>query len=143
MSEQDKNQERDPVSEAWYEVGLHFRALGNSLASAFHATWHSPETRQHLEEVQESLETMVDEIGRAVKEASTSEEAKKVQAEVEKAAQSAKSTGYESMEEIRPQLLSAFRKVRVELDQVIAKMEAKEQAQSASDTDAPASETDE
>ena len=116
------------ASEAWQEVGQKFRALGESLAAAFKATWESEETRQHLEKMQAGLEEMVDEISRATKKVATSEEGQKVKAEVEKAAQSAQAAGQEAMEEVRPHLLAAFQKIRTELDQIIARMEQEEPA---------------
>ena len=123
MADEKTTQEKSTASDAWNEVGQHFKALGESLASAFSATWHSEETREHLKGMQAGLEAMVDRISQTTKEVSESGEAQKVQAEVEKAAHSAKEVGKEAVEEVRPHLLSAFRKIRVELDQMISRME--------------------
>ena len=138
--EQKPTEDKHAASDAWDEVGQHFKSLGESLASAFSATWHSEETREHLKGMQASLETMVDRISQITKEVSESGEAQKVQAEVEKAAQSAKVAGQEAVEEVRPHLLSAFRKIRAELDQMISRMEQEPAAaESPSDEDASAS----
>lgn len=123
MVDEKSTQDQQAASDAWNEVGQHFKALGESLASAFSATWHSEETRQHLKGMQAGLEAMVDRISQVTKEVAESDEAQKVQAEVEKTAQSAKVAGQEAVEEVRPHLLSAFRKIRAELDQMISRME--------------------
>ena len=129
MADEKKSTEgQSAASDAWNEVGQQFKSLGESLASAFNATWHSEETREHLKGMQAGLEAMVDRISQITKEVSESGEAKKVQAEVEKAAQSAKVAGEETIEEIRPHLLSAFRKIRAELDQMISRMEQEPEA---------------
>ena len=94
-----------------------------SLAAALNATLQSKETRQHIEEMQVGVEAMVDEISQATKNAMASAEAQQVQSEVEKATQSAVSAGQETINAVRPQLLSAFRRVRAELDQIINRME--------------------
>ncbi|MBN1993115.1 MAG: hypothetical protein JW953_10460 [Anaerolineae bacterium] len=121
----EKNQTQSPANEAWQNVGRQFRSLGESLAAAFKTTWESEETRQHLEEMQTGLEKMANEIGQAVKEAAESEEGQKIKVEAEKAAQSAQAVGRETMDEMRPHLLNAFRKIRTELDQIITGMEQK------------------
>jgi uncharacterized membrane protein YccC len=115
------------ANETWEEVGQQFRALGESLASAFKTTWESEETRQHLEKMETGLESIVEEISQAAQKMADSAEAQKVKAEAEKAAHTAQTAGQQTVKEIRPQLLAAFRKIRTELDQMIKRMEAEEQ----------------
>jgi len=100
------------ANETWEEVGQQFRSLGESLASAFKTTWESEETRQHLEKMETGLESIVAEISQAAQKMVDTEEAQKVKAEAEKAAHSAQAAGQQTAEEIRPQLLAAFRKIR-------------------------------
>ena len=125
MSEEKEGQAS--ANETWEEVGQQFRALGESLASAFKTTWGSEETRQHLEKMETSLESIVDEISQAAQKMADSEEVQKVKVGAEKAAHSAQTAGQQTVEENRPQLLAAFRKIRTELDQMIKRMEAEEQ----------------
>ena len=128
--------------EAWHEVGQQLRSLGESLAPAFKATWEGEETRQHLEKMQEGLEVMAAEIGQITKQAAASEEAQKIKIEMEKAAQSAQTAGQQTVDEVRPQLLSAFRTLRTELDQIINRMEEQKPASETSPDDSkPGSET--
>lgn len=121
------------ASDAWSEVGQQFRALGQSLASAFNATWQTEETRQHLEKMQAGLEAMVNEIGQISQRATSSAEAQKVRAEAEKAAQSARTASQATLEEVKPQLLSALRKVREEIDRMIDRMEQQPSKKSGSE----------
>ncbi|MDH3674354.1 MAG: IncQ-type mobilization protein MobB [Anaerolineae bacterium] len=111
------------LGEALNEVGQQFQALGQSLATALKAVWQSEEMRQNMSEVQTHVEAMAGEFSKAAKQTMASEEAQHVQSEVEKAAQSAKSSGRQVAEEVRPQLLAAFRQVRSELDGIIGRME--------------------
>jgi uncharacterized membrane protein YccC len=124
----EEKQTQPSASDAWQEVGQRFRALGESLATAFKTTWESEETRQHLGKMQAGLEEMVDDISQATKKATDSAEGQKVKAEFEKAAQSARAASQEAIEEARPHLLNAFQKIRTELDQIIARMEQEKPA---------------
>ena len=69
------------------------------------------------------LEALVDEISQATQKVAASEEAQQVKAEVEKAAQSAQAAGQETIDEVRPELLAVFQRIRTELDQIINRME--------------------
>ncbi|MBN1220448.1 MAG: hypothetical protein JXM69_16090 [Anaerolineae bacterium] len=124
MTEQQKDRQ-SPVGQAWDDVGRQFRLLGETLVSAFKTTWESEEARQHLENIQASLEQMGHDISQAAQQAVSSEEAQKVKAEAKKVAQSAQTAGQETVEEIRPQLIKAFRRIREEVDQIINQMEQK------------------
>jgi carboxymethylenebutenolidase len=111
------------LNEAWQDVGKQFQVLGESLASAFKAAWHSEEVRQNLPGLQLGLEKMAEEVNKAAQEMMASEEAQKMQSEAEKAAQAAKSAGQQAVEEVRPHLRDAFRNVRSELDEFMNQME--------------------
>jgi hypothetical protein len=125
MTEQ-PSENKSTAGQAWEEVGQQFRQLGASLASAFKATWENEDTRQHVEEIQGGLEAIVDEISQATKKVAASEEAEKVKVEVKKAAQSAQVAGQEAIDEVRPELLVVFQRIRAELDQIINRMEPSE-----------------
>jgi len=111
------------TEEAWREVGGQFQALGESLATAFRIAWESEENRQHLRDMQASLEAMVGEIGRAIKEASVSPEGRKVGQEAQKAAASARAAGGRAWQEAQPHLLSALRQANTELQKMIGRLE--------------------
>lgn len=118
--------EKQTTGEAWREVGRQFQALGESLAEAFRTTWESEETRQHVQNMQDSLKAMVDHIDRATKEASASPEAQKIREEAEKAAESLRAAGERTWKEARPHLLSALSQISTELQKMIARLQEEE-----------------
>lgn len=119
-----------PSDEAWHEVGQQFKALGDSLVAAFNTVWHSEETQQYVAKAQANLEGMAKQLNQAAQKSLSSAEAQKVQAEAEKAAQSVKAAGRQTIEELRPHLLNAFRQARVELDEMINRLERPEKSSS-------------
>jgi len=110
------------TDESWHEVGRQFKALGESLATAFRTAWESEENRQHLESMKTGLEAMVNQVGQAIQEASASPQGQKVRVEVERAAESARAAGAQALQDARPHLLSALRQVNVELQKVINRL---------------------
>jgi len=115
------------IGEAWAEVGQRFQTLGESLAAAFKSTWENKETQAQWEKVKTDVEAAAHDIGRAAKETAATEEAQKAKAEAYKTAAAAQQAGQEVMDDVKPHLLAAFRKIRSELDQVIGSMEASEE----------------
>jgi hypothetical protein len=107
------------TQEVWRDVGQQFQALGKSLAQAFRTAWEDEGNRQHVQDMQTGLEAMVNEIGQAIKEASSSPQGQKVRQEVEKAAESAHAAGKQALKDARPHLLSALRQVNTELEKII------------------------
>jgi gamma-glutamylcysteine synthetase len=123
MADQNQNQENRNPADPWQEVGQQFKNLGDSLASALRQTWQSEETRQHVDKLQTELSSAAEQISAAVKNTLNSEESAKLKSEMGKAAQSAQATGQEVYEQVRPELLSAFRTVRSELDRLISRLD--------------------
>ena len=111
------------AGEAWQQAGEHFKALGETLASAFRQAWESEETRRHVTGLRDGLAEMVNELGEAIKEATESPEGQKVRSGAEKVAQSAERAGRETAEAARWQVLSALREVNAELQRIIANMQ--------------------
>jgi adenylate cyclase len=132
MTDEQTTEQTEPsqpsLGDAWREVGSQFQALGESLAAAFRASWEDEETRQHLHGMQDGLQAMANEINQALKEGTTSPEAQKARSEVEKAAQSIRSAGQQTLQEARPQLLSTLRQVNQELQKMINRLEQRETA---------------
>jgi uncharacterized protein with von Willebrand factor type A (vWA) domain len=116
------------AEDTWREVGDQFKALGESLATAFRTAWESEENRRHLESMKEGLEAMVDQVGQAVKETSASPEAHRVRTEVERAAESARAAGEKALQDARPHLISALGTINDELQKLIRRMEQGERA---------------
>ena len=124
----EEKQDQPSARETWQELGQQFRLLGDNLAAALKATWESEETRRHLAEMQAGLEAMTDELNQTTKKMGDSEEVQRIKVEMERAAQSAKASGKQTMTEIRPHLLATFRQIRGELDRLISRMEQEEAA---------------
>jgi len=118
--------EKQTTEEAWREVGRQFQTLGESLANAFRSAWESEENRQHLQDMQAGLEAMVEEVDRAIKEASASPEAQKVRGEAEKAAESVRVAGEQAWQEAQPHLLSALNRINAELQKIVGRLQHKE-----------------
>jgi len=117
-------EETQPMAgEAWEEVGKQFQALGESLAVAFRTAWHNEENRRRLQEMQAGLESMVNEVGKAIKESAASPQVQQMRTEAEKAAESLRAASEQTVQEVRPHLLSALRQVNAELQKMISRME--------------------
>jgi hypothetical protein len=121
--QEQSEQSLEVSGDAWREVGQQFRALGESLAAAVRAAFEREETQQHLQELQNGLKAMVNEVDQAVREVSASPEGQRVRAEVERAAQTARSTGEQIMREAQPHLVSALRQVSEEIQKMINHLE--------------------
>jgi hypothetical protein len=111
------------MEESWNEVGRQFQALGESLAQAFRTAWESGENRQHLESVKSGLESLVDNVGRAIQDTSASPEGQRVREEVENAAESARVAGERALQDARPHLLSALEWMNKEMQKIIGRLE--------------------
>jgi hypothetical protein len=119
--------EEKTTEETWREVGDQFKALGESLATAFRTAWDKEETREHVRGMKEGLEAMVDQVGRAIEEASASVEGQKMREELGRAAESARAAGEKTLQDARPHLISALDTVNAELQKLIRRMEGEEQ----------------
>jgi hypothetical protein len=111
------------MEESWQEVGRQFHALGESLARAFRTAWESGENRQHLESVKSGLESLVENVGRAIQDTSASPEGQRMREEVERAAHSARAAGERALQDARPHLLSALEWMNEEMQKIITRLE--------------------
>jgi hypothetical protein len=122
MTDEPKSSEQ-----TWREVGDQFRALGESMAAAFRATWENEENRQHLQELRDSLQSMATSLGDAVQDAARSPQAQRAEEELRKAAKSAEAAGQQAWQDAEPHLLSALQKANAELDKIIRRVEQRRQ----------------
>ena len=112
------------TSESWKEVGKQFAALGKSVGEAIQAVWSNEQTQRQVKEVKAGLETMVSEVNTAVNKVTSTPEAQKIKGEAVKAAQSAKAAGEQTVQEVRPQLITALRTLNDEMQKLIDRLEA-------------------
>jgi hypothetical protein len=135
MSEQpidDKNenkndnpeQARPGTDESWQEVGKQFESLGATLAQALRSTWSRVESNSDAQQVKASLDVLLRDVGKAVEDAAASPDGQKVKAEVHRTAQSLRTAGEQTMEETRPQIISALKTINDELQKLIQKVES-------------------
>jgi predicted component of type VI protein secretion system len=109
--------------DAWQEVGRQFQALGEGLAAAFRAAWDHPDTQRRMQEMKTGVESMMQEVGQALKETTESPEVQRVRAEAEKAAESVRASGEQVVQEVQPHLVAALQQVNEELQRLIERMQ--------------------
>jgi hypothetical protein len=119
--EQAEEPAQTSAQDPWAEVGQHFARLGENIAAAVTTAWKDEGTRDFMQQMREGLEKMAGAIAGAVDEAAHSPEGQKFRVEAEKAVASAATAGKQTVETVRPQLLTALEqlnlKIREFLDQ--------------------------
>lgn len=110
------------AGDAWQEVGRQFQILGESLAAALRASLGNENNRQRFQAMQGDLRAMVNEIDRAMSEAARSPAAQEAKEEAQRAAESLRTAGEQTVQELRPHLLSALKELNAELHRVTSKM---------------------
>jgi hypothetical protein len=114
-----------PVDESWQEVGRQFESLGTSQVQAFRAAWSSVETNADAQKVKSGLESMAREVGQAIEDTARTPEAQKIKEEAKRTAESLRVAGEQTVQEARPQIISALRKANEELQRLIEGLEIK------------------
>jgi ElaB/YqjD/DUF883 family membrane-anchored ribosome-binding protein len=109
-------------SDSWQEVGRQFQDLGSSLAATMRAAWENEATRQRMQDVQNGLESMVDQVGQAIHDTVESPQGQQAKAEAKKAMNSFQDAFEQTADEVRPQLVSALRQVNAELQNLIDRL---------------------
>lgn len=118
--------EEQRAEEAWRDVGGQLQTLGDSLAAAFRAAWEGEENRELVQDMRDGMEALIDRVGQAIRESTTSSEGGELRVEAEKTAESLRVAGEQTWHEARPQLLSALRQMSTELKSVIGHPEPEE-----------------
>ena len=116
---------RPSSDESWQEVGRQFESLGQTLAQALRSTWNRVETNADAQQVKSSLEALLRDVGKAVEDVAATPEAQKLKDEASRAAESLRIAGKQTVEESRPQIISALKQVNDELQKLIDKMDRK------------------
>jgi uncharacterized membrane protein YccC len=120
--EQAEDQEQAQAQDPWAEVGQHFARLGENIAAAFTAASKDETTQGFMQQMREGLEKMAGAIAGAVDNAAHSPEGQKFRQEAEKAVASATTTGKQTVETMRPQLLSALEQLNVKIRELLDRM---------------------
>ena len=113
------------VENNWKEVGKQFETLGESLAQAFRTAWDSEQNQRRVQELRTGLESMVRDVSKAIEDSANSPQGQKIRQDAERAAESLRTAGEQTVQEVRPQLINALEQVNVELQKLINRMEQK------------------
>lgn len=116
-------QPKTGTDESWQEVGKQFENLGATLAQALRTTWNRVESNSDAQQVKAGLEALLRDVGKAVDDAAASPDGQKLKEEVNRTAQSLRTAGEQTIEEARPQIISALKQVNDELQKLIQKVE--------------------
>lgn len=116
---------RPGTDESWQEVGRQFESLGATLAQALRTTWSRVESNADAQQVKASLDVLLHDVGKAVEDAAASPDGQKLKTEVNRTAQSLRTAGEQTVEEARPQIISALKQINDELQKLIQKVEAR------------------
>ncbi len=108
---------------SWQEVGLQFQALGESLAQAMRAAWENEETQRRLQEMRTGLESMARDVGKAVEDTANTPQGQKIRQEAHHTADSLRSATEQTIQEVRPQLISALQTLNDELQKLVSRIE--------------------
>lgn len=112
---------------SWQEVGHQFQVLGQSIAQAMRTAWENEETQKQLREMRSGLESMVKEVGKAIEDSANTPQGQKIRTEAGKAAQSVKTAGEQTVQEVRPHLVNTLKQLNEELQKLIDRWENKNQ----------------
>lgn len=118
-------QPRPSMDDSWQEVGKQFESLGQTLVQAFRASWARVESNAEAQQVKAGLEAMLRDVGKAVEDTAATPEAQKLKEDAKKTAESLRVAGEQTVQEARPQIITALKQVNTELQKLIEKIETK------------------
>ncbi len=121
--EQTNKQPTGQTAEAWREVGKQFEVLGQTLAEAVRTSWYSEDNRKRLQEMQGGLESMAKQVTTAIKETAANPNAEQAKTQARRTAETMRSAGEQTVQEIRPHLIKALHQLNEELGKLVQKME--------------------
>jgi hypothetical protein len=110
---------------SWQEVGQQFQALGESLAQAMRAAWENQETQRRVAEMRTGLESMARDVSKAVEDTANSPQGQRIRREAEHTAASLRTATEQTVQEVRPQLITALQQLNNELQKLIDRMQPK------------------
>ena len=116
-----------PAGDAsWQDVGKQFEVLGQSLAQTVRAAWENEATQRQVQEMRAGLESLVREVEKAIQDSTHTPKGQQIRQDAERAAESLKTASQQTVQEVRPHLVSALQQVNEELQRLINRMQPKE-----------------
>jgi ElaB/YqjD/DUF883 family membrane-anchored ribosome-binding protein len=108
---------------SWQDVGQQFKQLGDSLAQAFRTAWEDEENKRRLQEMRSGLESMVREVGKAIDDTAHSPQGQHLREEAERTMEKVRSASEQTVQEVRPQLITALQQLNIELQKLVHRTE--------------------
>jgi len=102
----------------WEDVAHEFEALGKSLEAAVQAVWQRRENRERVQELRDSLQSMAQEVNRAIEESVATPEAQQAREQLSRVSESVRVAVERSTQELGPELLSVLRQINADLRRV-------------------------
>lgn len=107
------------MEDSWREVGRQFESLGKGIADAFRAAAGTEQAK----EMKVGLETMINDIGKAIRDASETPEGQKLREETNRTVEALRTAGEKTVREVRPQVITALKQLNEELQKLVDKIE--------------------
>jgi hypothetical protein len=126
MDDEKTGASQEPPSsaqEAWRQVGNQIKSLGESLTAALRFALNEESYQQHKQAIQQGFDQLVKEVSDTIQVNLQSNEAQQAKQEAEKFFQGIRNASELTINEIRPQLTAALRRLNSELDAIIEKLE--------------------
>ena len=101
-----------PTETSWQDVGAEFEALGKTLGEVLRGAWQRQDADAGLNRLRDSLQSMIQDINRAVDGTPEAQEARDGLAEVTERIRAAAA---QAGDELRPELVSMLRQANAEL----------------------------
>jgi hypothetical protein len=100
---------------SWDDVAREFQLLGKTLGDAVWAAWGGQDGQTRVRELEKSLQSIVDEVSRAVDQGIATPEAQQARQQLGRLIESIRVATERTTEELRPELLALLRQANAEL----------------------------
>jgi hypothetical protein len=110
-----KPEQRSSGGATWADVANEFQTLGETLGDAVRAAWQRNESNQHVRELQDSLNSIMEGVAQAIDGGITTPEAKQARDQLAKVAEPIRQATEQASKDLRPELISMLRQANAEL----------------------------
>lgn len=114
---------------SWQEVGRQFQSLGQSIAQAVRVGWENEDTQRQVNAMRQGLESMVTDISKAIEDSANTPQGQQIRQDATRAAEALRNAGEQTVQEVRPHLITALEQLNQELQKLKDRMEKKSEDQ--------------
>jgi len=114
---------------SWQEVGRQFQSLGQSIAQAVRAGWENEETQRQVNAMRQGLESLVADVSKAIEDSANTPQGQQIRQDAARAAEALRNAGEQTVQEVRPHLITALEQLNQELQKLKERMEKKAEDQ--------------